>query len=329
MKSTRTWVTLGAALLCGLMAVFLAAQWLMSQSAKGVTRIVVASTDVSMGQRLTQDVVRLVEWPAASLPPGAHKDISALEGRVLRTSLLKGEAVIDAKLAPMGTTGGLSAVIGQGRRAITVRVNDVIGVAGFALPGNYVDILVNTQRDSDRNSDLDRQISKIVLERILVLAIAQDVARDETKPRVVNAVTLEVTPEQAEKLDLARSVGSLSLVLRNQMDPQAASTAGAMKSSLLDQRAALPLQKKEGAGSVSFVSTNKQYKPPLSTKTPDNNAAENRSTSEIKIAPVEIPTADTTSPVPVATPVVNHPAPLSDLFCVGVINGVRNSTECY
>jgi pilus assembly protein CpaB len=109
----------------------------------------------------------------------------------------------------------------------------VVGVAGFALPGNYVDILVNlapTNRDLAQNAG---SISKIVLERILVLAVAQDSAVDDNKPRVVNAVTLELAPEQVEKLDLARSIGSLSLVLRNQVDPQPAHTVGATRESVL------------------------------------------------------------------------------------------------
>jgi pilus assembly protein CpaB len=114
---------------------------------------------------------------------------------------------------------------------MTVRVNDVIGVAGFALPGNYVDIVVNTQLDGEGRGD--KQISKIVLEHILVLAVAQEADRDETKPKVVNAVTLELTPEQAEKLDLARSVGTLSLVLRNQVDNHGVATVGIMKRQLL------------------------------------------------------------------------------------------------
>lgn len=115
----------------------------------------------------------------------------------------------------------------QGKRAITVRVNEVVGVAGFALPGNYVDVMVNTQ------DDLERLVSKIVLERILVLAVAQEASRDDTKPRVVNAVTLEVSPEEAERIDLARSVGTLSLVLRNQIDQNAAATTGITKRELL------------------------------------------------------------------------------------------------
>lgn len=316
MKNTRTWIMLGVAVVCGLLAVILAAQWLTNQSSRGIERIAVAATDISLGQRLTPDMVKLVDWPTSSTPPGAHKDITALDGRVMRTSLVRGEVIIDAKLAPLGTNGGLSAVIGEGRRAMTVRVNDVIGVAGFALPGNYVDILVNTQRDNENNSARDKQISKIVLERILVLAVAQDVGRDETKPRVVNAVTLEVTPEQAEKLDLARSVGSLSLVLRNQMDPRAASTEGAMKSSLLDERVAPLAQQKIVNRPASSALAMKKQKPEVTSAKSEAIVAATPQLPETKIAPV-------------ATPAVNNAAAMSDVFCVGVINGVRNSTECY
>jgi len=107
-------------------------------------------------------------------------------------------------------------------------------VAGFALPGNYVDILVSTQQDGVKGGNgRDAAISKIVLERILVLAVAQEAGRDETKPKVVSAVTLEVTPEQAEKVDVARTVGTLSLVLRNQVDDKSMYTAGARKKDLL------------------------------------------------------------------------------------------------
>jgi len=214
-------------------------RWLIDQSTSGASRIAVASVDVGLGHRLSGDVVRLVDWPTESRPLGAISDPQKLDGRVLRSSILKGEPFTESKLAPIGTHGGLSAVIAEGKRAITVRVNDVIGVAGFALPGNYVDIIVNTKKDpgasgADRNAD----ISKIVLERILVLAVAQEVGRDDTKPRVVNAVTLEVTPEQAENLDLARSVGTLSLALRNQVDPRAAVTEGATKTSMLNEKPA-------------------------------------------------------------------------------------------
>ncbi|UGQ46181.1 Flp pilus assembly protein CpaB [Massilia endophytica] len=230
MKYRRALLMLALAVVFGIAAVMLASRWLLRQG-PGAARIVVSAADANLGQRLSPDMVKLADWPADGLPQGALRDPAALSGRVLKTSVLRGEALTEAKLAPAGTLGGLSAVISEGKRAITVRVNDVIGVAGFALPGTFVDILVNTQTEPGVKQE--HAISKIVLERILVLAVAQEVSRDETKPRVVNAVTLEVTPEQAEQLDLARSVGTLSLVLRNQVDPTPGVTPGATKGTLL------------------------------------------------------------------------------------------------
>ncbi len=298
MKNTRTLIVLAVAILSGLMAVILAARWLDHQSSSGVTRIAVAATEISLGQRLAPELVRLVDWPKDSLPPGSYADISKLEGRVIKSALQRGEPVLDAKLAPLGTQGGLSAVIAEGKRAITVRVNDVIGVAGFALPGNYVDIIVNTQKEGDR-TNRDQNISKIVLEKILVLAVAQEVGRDETKPRVVNAVTLEVTPEEAEKIDLARSVGSLSLVLRNQVDPNAIRTVGATKTDLL-------------ALQSSMTGTSSAEKP----------AATKRASSQPRRTP--------TRPVTPATePVTAAPPSVKSADCIGVLNGLRSSQECY
>lgn len=233
MKNTRSIVMLIIALLAGLVAVVLAVKWLQQQKDHSGGKIAVTTTDIQLGSRITPEFMQMVDWPAGSVPAGAFSDAKLLEGRVVKTSLTRGEPVLESKLAPVGTQGGLSAVVGEGKRAITVRVNDVIGVAGFALPGNFVDIMVNTQEEGSRGGDRDRAISKIVLEHILVLAVAQEANRDETKPKVVNAVTLEVTPSEAEKLDLARSVGTLSLVLRNQVDPDHSLTSGATKEDLL------------------------------------------------------------------------------------------------
>lgn len=236
MKSRRALLMLALAGLLGLAAVLLASRWLLRQGAPSTVRIVVAAADVGLGQRLAPEMLALTEWPANSVPAGAQREmvgLAGLAGRVLKSSVQRGEPVTAAKLAPAGTLGGLSALIAEGKRAITVRVNDVVGVAGFALPGNFVDILVHAQAASGSSGGSEPALSKIVLERILVLAVAQEVARDDTKPRVVNAVTLEVTPEQAERLDLARGVGTLSLVLRNQVDPRPVATSGATRASLL------------------------------------------------------------------------------------------------
>jgi pilus assembly protein CpaB len=145
MKNKRAIVMMAIAILFGLAAVVLASRWLLRQPAASADRIVVAASDVNLGQRITPEMLKLADWPVDSRPKGAYTDPVKVTGRVLKSSILAGEPVSDAKLAPAGTVGGLSALITEGKRAITVRVNDVIGVAGFALPGNFVDIIVSTQ----------------------------------------------------------------------------------------------------------------------------------------------------------------------------------------
>ena len=293
MKNKRALVMLAVAILFGIAAVALAWMWLEGQASSKQNRVVVATTDVNRGQRLLPEMLKLVDRPAKDVPKDAFSDASPLTERVLKVNVAKGEILSETKLAPAGTMGGLSALISEGKRAITVRVNDVIGVAGFALPGNYVDIIVHTERDPAAGENAQRgtlHVSKIVLERILVLAVAQEVSRDETKPKVVNAVTLEVTPEQAENLDLARGVGTLSLALRNQIDSTVPETAGATKLTLLDEMA-------------------KVAPAPVA----------------VKPAPVVHRVAARPRPRSSAAPAT--PAVKRD--CVSVLNGLQTSQECF
>jgi pilus assembly protein CpaB len=246
MKGSRAAIMIGVSCVAAVVAVVLASRWMNEQANLNTRKIVVAANDIELGTRLASDMIKMTDWPADSVPVGAFTDAKQLDTRVTRVALQRGEPLLEAKLAVPGSSGGLSAVVAEGKRAMTVRVNDVIGVAGFALPGNFVDILVSTQNDADRRArdeQRDQSVSKLVLERILVLAVAQEASQNDTKPKVVNAVTLEVTPEQAEKLDLARSVGQLSLVLRNQIDVQPTATDGATKETLL-QIAAKPVPAK-------------------------------------------------------------------------------------
>lgn len=232
MRNLRAVTLLALALLLGLAAAAYATRWIAQRGNLAATRVVVAATDIEMGTRVSPQMLTVVDWPSGSVPPGAFADAATLQDRVTRVNVVRGDAVLERKLAPVGTKGGLSAVIAEGKRAMTVRVNDVVGVAGFALPGNYVDVMVNAQQQ-DRSRAEQNPISLTVLEQVLVLAVAQESDRDDTKPKVVTAVTLELTPEAAEKLDLARSVGTLSLVLRNQLDKQAVSTTGITRAQLL------------------------------------------------------------------------------------------------
>jgi pilus assembly protein CpaB len=238
MKNTRAVGMLIVSIVLGLAVTALAVVWVAQKGAIASNKVVVAVMDIELGSRLNSQMLTTVDWPSGSMPQGAFADLKNLEDRVVKTSIQRGEAILNAKLAPVGTQGGLSAVITDGKRAMTVRVNDVVGVAGFALPGNYVDVMVNAQQDKDgaKINEEKQQISKTVLEHVLVLAVAQEAGRDDTKPKVVNAVTLELTLEDAEKLDLARNIGTLSLVLRNQADKKSGMTAGVTKRQLFGEK---------------------------------------------------------------------------------------------
>ncbi len=228
MRNIRVAVMLVMAIGLGMAAVVMAGYWLNSKSSVMTSHVVISKEDLQIGTRLQPNMVEVVDWPSTSPIKNPMTSVQQVSDRVVNVPVFKGEPILMSKLAAVGETGGLSAVLHEGRRAVTVKVNEIVGVAGFALPGTFVDVMVNTV--DVHNS----AVSKIVIERIKVLAVAQDVSNLETKPKVVNAVTLEVTPAQAEKIDLARSVGSLSLVLRSQVDMQSVSTLGARKTDLLE-----------------------------------------------------------------------------------------------
>ena len=291
MNNYRGIIMFLVALFAAIGAVVIGAKWLQQRSTQ-VNQVAVATQEINMGQKLTGNMFKLVSWPANIMPPASFSDLKKLDGRVTKAALQVGEPVLATKLAPEGSLGGLSAVISEGKRAITVRVNDVVGVAGFALPGNFVDIIVNTKKEEGTgNNKITKEISKIVLEHILVLAVAQEAGRDETTPKVVNAVTLEVSPEQAEMIDLARSIGDLSLVLRNQADIIDAKTEGVTKNSLLEFEEPLP------------------ETPMVVTASPKTIV------KRILIA---------TKPVKLATV-----APVVRQQCTKVITGLTESTECF
>ncbi|GAB3466505.1 Flp pilus assembly protein CpaB [Massilia terrae] len=234
MKNLKAIGLILAALLLGLVAAAWATGWASRQAGISANKVVVAAVDIEPGSKINAEMLSTIDWPAGATPSGAFKASADLQDRIARLAIVAGEPMLERKLAPAGTLGGLSAVIAEGKRAMTVRVNDVVGVAGFALPGNYVDVVVNAQQDQAKGEQA-RSVSKTVLERVLVLAVAQEAGRDDTKPKVVSAVTLELSPQDAEKLDLARSVGTLSLVLRNQVDKQPVATSGVTKTELFGE----------------------------------------------------------------------------------------------
>lgn len=232
MRNVKALALLLLAIVIGLAAALYAAGWVAQRATVASRKVAVAAVDIELGSKINPQMISMVDWPAGSIPNGAFTDVAAVQERVVKMAIPRGDAILERKLSPAGSTGGLSAVIAEGKRAMTVRVNDVVGVAGFALPGNYVDVMVNAQQDR-KGDHGPNPISMTVLEHVLVLAVAQEASRDETKPKVVSAVTLELSPGDAEKLDLARSVGTLSLVLRNQLDKDAVATTGITREQLL------------------------------------------------------------------------------------------------
>jgi len=295
MKNAKALGMLVLSMILGLVVTAYAVDWVSRKGTIESNKVVVASSDIELGSKLNLQMLTTVDWPSGSVPQGAFTELKDLQDRVVRISVQRGEAVLSSKLAPIGTQGGLSAVISEGKRAMTVRVNDVVGVAGFALPGNYVDVMVNALQERDGRFEENRQISKTVLEHVLVLAVAQESSRDDTKPKVVNAVTLELSIDDAEKLDLARNVGTLSLVLRNQIDKEPVITTGITKKQLFGERAATvnaaPMSSKRNSKLVQIVS--KESNAPLEDVAP------------ARVIPVEAPARTCVEVVQANTRVLN------------------------
>ena len=241
MKS-RAYVMLGLALLLAVASVFLARSWIQDRMQPvaaiqdkpqvETTQVVVAASKLQFGNKIRREHLRVVDWPAAAVPEGSFKSIDDILGkketsgkeknkeipaRVALRTIEVNEPILKGKITGFGGRASLSTLIAPGMRATTIRVNDITGVAGFVLPGDRVDILLTRDPNGTggrrgRGGNLQ---TDVFLQNMKVLAIAQDANEDRSKPAVVKAVTLEVTPIQAQKLTLAQKLGSLSLALRH------------------------------------------------------------------------------------------------------------------
>ena len=235
MRNKRLLFVLGSAAVFGLLAAVSVSRYLSDAqaSARNMNNVVVAKVDIPLGTKIEAEQLSTVQFPSNAIPEGAFTDAQKLVGRVTVVGVAARETVTDFKLAPEGSQGGISAVIPAGYRAMTVKVDDVIGVAGFLQPGTMVDVL--TVIDPPGNNISSNPISKIVLQNVKVLASGQnlDKPKDEREADTVKAVTLQVTPDQAEKLALASTEGKLRLMLRNMIDQDDEQTKGADKRSLL------------------------------------------------------------------------------------------------
>src|SRR6266508_5657925 len=243
MRNKRFFIVLTGALLFGLLAAVTVSRYLSSAQAysKNLNPVAVAKVAIPVGTKIIPEQLTLVQFSKESTPDGTFATIDKLTGRVAVTNIAAREPVTEARLAPEGTAAGLSAVIPEGYRAMTVKVDDVVGISGFIMPGTLVDVVVVIHPE-DKTAQQQGPISKIVLQNIKVLANGQNIDKPENQrdANSVKAVTLLVTPEQAEKLALAASEGKLQLVMRNSIDQGDEQTTGINKRGLLNGDHAMP-----------------------------------------------------------------------------------------
>jgi pilus assembly protein CpaB len=198
------------------------------------THVVAARVDIKLGSILAAGDLTTVEI-AGPLPKGAITDPKNAIGRGVISDLYQGEPILDSRLAAVGSGGGLAAIIRPGMRAMAVRVDDVVGVAGFVTPGMHVDILISGIPPNGSPQGQGTQVETI-LQNIEVLSAGQDIQKDaEGKPKPVQVVNLSVTPEQAEVLSLASNQVRIQLVLRNPLDTTVAKVPGTAMGSLFGQ----------------------------------------------------------------------------------------------
>jgi pilus assembly protein CpaB len=244
MRNKRLIIAVLAAVAFGLVAAVSVSRYLASVQTytKNLNNVVIAKVEIPVGSRIIAEQLTVAQFPRSVSPDGTFVKIDEnLIGRVAVTRIAAREPVTESRLAPIGSAAGLSSVIPEGYRAMNVRVDDVVGISGFIMPGALVDVVVTIEPPDGGNQR--ERISKIVLQNIKVLANGQnlDKPKNEKEAERVKTVTLQVTPDQAEKLALATSEGRLQLVMRNSIDQGDEVTAGATKKTLLTGERALPV----------------------------------------------------------------------------------------
>ena len=279
MRNKRFFIVLAGALLFGLLAAISVTRYLSSAQAytRNLNRVAVAKVAIPLGTKIIPEQIMVVQFPKESTPDGAFESPEKLAGRVAVINIAAREPITESRLAAEGTAAGLAAIIPEGYRAMTVKVDDAAGISGFIQPGTLVDVVVTIDPEGIARQD---PISKIVLQNIKVLASGQNIdkPKDEREATSVKAVTLQVTPEQAEKLALASSEGKLQLVMRSQIDQGDEQTRGVNKRNLLNGDVAMPVP---DAGSLKSEQPKSEAKP-------------------VRRAPVSKPTV--TAPAPQPTP---------------------------
>lgn len=242
MARMRIFIVLVLAIVAGGVFAFATYNYVQQIPGKTVTipttKIAVAGSDLDIGAEITKDSVRLVDWPSNAAPANGISDPNEVIGRGLVMPMIQNEPFLELKLAPKDAGAGLPPAIPPGLRAVSVKVNEVIGVAGYVLPGTHVDV-VATVNPTQNATDVT---SKVILTNVLVLAAGTKIEQGEKdkKPIAVSVVTMLVDPDQAERLTLASTEGKIQLALRNPLDKTTPPTNGIKTKALLGAQATTP-----------------------------------------------------------------------------------------
>jgi len=230
MRKSKPWFMLLLALTSGVVAALLALRYLRERTTPLMAsepkraNIVLSARSLPLGAVLTERDVKVVSWPGEAVPSGYIRSVKDAVGRGLITPVAENEPLLAGKVSTKDAGGGLPIIIRDGMRAVSVRVDEIIGVAGFVLPGTRVDVLLTLNKGDNR----PQSITKTLLQNVQTLAAGQSVTRDkEGKAQTVTVITLLVTPDDAELLALAAKEGRLQLALRNTLDTLTVSTTGA------------------------------------------------------------------------------------------------------
>jgi len=239
MQNRRGLIFLGLAVAMGLTAAWVTTQLAPNSAEANIaalqtTPVVVVRADVPVATSLTKAQLKLVDWPTEHMPMGTMHAMENAEGRIVRRPLAQGEPVLEASLFQIGSAGGLGAVITDEFRAVSVKVDNVIGVAGFVVPGSRVDVLATIRRVDQKKAI---PYSKVILQDIRVLAVDQKLEEVKSgEPELVSVVTLEVAPVQAEHLIYSAHEGRLQLALRTPGDNTKVKTRSIGVAEILDGR---------------------------------------------------------------------------------------------
>ena len=233
----------GVAIVAGLLAALLITRYLERRTVSVSTptsKIVVAAMDLPLATHLRPEQLRMADWPVTAMPPGAIRDVKDAVDHILTSRVLEGEPLLPGKLAARDAGNGLAALIPANMRAIAVRVDDVVGVAGFVHPDDRVDVIVTIHPAKPADAE---SISKVILQNVKVLAVGKELEvndRNRNQANPATVATLLVNPEESEKLALSATEGRLMLTLRSWTDNQAVITQGMNASTLINDSSTKP-----------------------------------------------------------------------------------------